>query len=337
MKRFVPILLLGLLGMPVPATAQRDAATSFDAWGYRLRSSPHAACPSAWIDMSHASPLTLVAAGDADADDDGGAAIDLPQPFRYYGEEHESVVASSNGYLAFAEGLADEDGGHWRSDCPLPAIPDNRQARFARVYALLADLERGPAGNLRWAHFTSCPRPAALGSDACTVVEWQDWKRRGAEGFVDMQVVLYHAHHEIAVQYGALDAVATDMATFGIQNAGASSAAQAGCGSSAPPPASGAVCYFDGAPLATITTVADPVDAGETAGGGSYVRGDEVELTATPNTGHAFIDWRENGIVQSVSPTYVFTGLGDRTLVARFIADGDALFASGFDPPPPDR
>ena len=56
-------------------------------------------------------------------------------------------------------------------------------------------------------------------------------------------------------------------------------------------------------------------------------------LSATPNAGHVFLDWRESGVVQSTAPDYVFTGLGDRTLVAHFLADGDALFASGFDPP----
>ncbi len=40
------VALIGLSSV-VPAHAQRDAPTSFDAWGYRQRSSPHPACPPA--------------------------------------------------------------------------------------------------------------------------------------------------------------------------------------------------------------------------------------------------------------------------------------------------
>ena len=334
MKAIVSGVLMAAALLPAPALAQRAAPASFDAWGYLMRQSPHAACPSAWIDLGTGTPLGLVAAGDADADDDGGAEIALPLPFRFYGEEQAALVVSSNGYLAFAENLDAEDGGHWRADCPLPAIPDNRHARFARVYALLADLERGPAGDLRWAHFAQCPRPAAHGADACTVVQWQDWKRRGADGFVDMQVVLYHAHREIAVQYGALDAAATADATFGIQDGGASSALLAGCGNAAPPPAFGAVCYFDGAPTVQIVTAAEPAEAGETSGAGTHVVGDSVTVVATSNPGYAFIDWREDGVPQSNTANYTFTGTTSRNLVARFAAGGDTIFTHGFDPAP---
>ena len=316
-----------------PALAQRDAPVSHDAWGYRMRSSPHLACPSAWVDMSTATPLTLTAAGDADADDDGGAAIALAQPMRFYGEPHSALVVSSNGYVAFADGTAEEDGGHWRSDCPLPAIPDNRRARFARIYAALADLERGAAGELRTSHFAQCPRPGAAGADACTVVEWHQWKQRGTTALVDMQVLLYHAHGEIAVQYGALDPGLAATATFGIQDAGARSALQVACaGSVAPPPAS-AVCYFDDAPGVQVATTVEPAAAGTTTGDGRYVRGDEVAVEATAASGWVFLDWREGGVPQSNLPTYVFTGMADRQLVARFAADGDVLFRDGFEHP----
>jgi len=251
----VRILVLLLTLVPAVAAGQRDALLPADAYGYALRRSPDPLCPSAWIDLHAGTPLGLTAAGDADADDDGGVVVALPLPFEFYGQPQSTLVVSSNGYLAFAEDLQTEDGGHWRSDCPLPAIADNRRASMARVHALLADLERGPAGDLRWAHFAECPRVSAHGADACSVVQWRDWKRIGTNGTVDMQVVLHHAHREIAVLYGALDADATQAATFGIQNAGASSAALAGCGTSAPPPAFSAVCYFDGLPPETPADV----------------------------------------------------------------------------------
>lgn len=319
------------LAASAPALAQRDAPVSHDAWGYRMRSSPHLACPSSWIDMGAATPLTLTAAGDADADDDGGVAITLPEPVRFYGEPHAALVVSSNGYIAFAEDTAQEDGGHWRSDCPLPAIPDNRHAHFARVYAALADLERGPTGTLRWAHFAACPRPGAAGPDACTVVEWHQWKQRGSSALVDMQVVLYPSQGEIAVQYGAIDPGLAATATFGIQDAGARSALQVGCAGNGAPSPSSAVCYFDDAPGVQVATVVEPAAAGTVTGDGHYVRGDEVVVEATAASGWVFLDWREAGMPLSNAPTFVFTGMVDRQLVARFVAEGDVLFRDGFE------
>lgn len=330
----IAIRFLGLLALAAstPVLAQREAPVSHDAWGYRMRATPHVVCPSSWIDIGAGTPLVLTAAGDADADDDGGAAITLPLPMRFYGESTTGLVVSSNGYLAFADGTADEDGGHWRSDCPLPAIPDNRHARFGRIYAALADLERGPAGTLRWAHFSECPRIGAGGVDACTVVEWHQWKQRGTSARVDMQVVLYHAHGEIAVQYGALDAGLAATATFGIQDQGARSALQVACAGSAAPPPSSAVCYFDDAPSVQVATAVEPPAAGTTNGDGAYVRGDDVVVEATAASGWVFLEWREGGVPQSNLPAYAFTGLADRQLVARFAAEGDMLFRNGFDP-----
>ena len=319
------------LATSAPALAQRDAPVSHDAWGYRMRSSPHLACPSSWVDMSAATPLVLTAAGAADADDDGGVAVTLPLPVRFYGESHASVVVSSNGYLAFAGDTGEEDGGHWRSDCPLPAIPDNRRARFARVYAALADLERGATGTLRWAHFAACPRPGAAGADACTVIEWHQWKQRDTAALVDMQVLLYPAQGEIAVQYGAIGPALAATATFGIQDAGARSALQVACAGSRTPSPASAVCYFDDAPSVEIATIVEPAAAGTATGDGRYVRGDEVVVDASAASGWQFLEWREAGVPQSNLAAYAFTGMADRQLVARFTADGDVIFRHGFE------
>lgn len=330
MRTRLPAALAALL-FALPAFAQREAPTGFDAFGYRLRSSPHAACPAQWVDIQAGTPLALVAAGDAAAaDDDGGAVLQLPLPMRFYGQAHAAVVVSSNGYIAFADGLDDEDGGHWRSDCPLPAIPDNRRARFARINALAADLERGALGDLRWDHFADCPRPAARGADACTVVQWLRWQRRGTQGLVDMQVVLYHASGEIAVQYGSIDAAAGAGATFGIQDGDARSALQLACGEAQPPQPASAACYFDDPPTFDIAIRVEPAEAGSTSGSGSYVVGDEVVAEALAHEGHVFLDWRENGVPVWGAPSYVFTGGVDRELVARF-GPADTIFASGFE------
>ena len=242
MKTF-PVLLC--LVVSFSALGQRTAPVPADAYGYTHLHSPDALCDGAWIDIADGSPLSLTASGMAPANDDGGAAVALPLPFEFYGQAYSGIVVSSNGYLAFADGLASEDGGHWRADCPLPAIPDNRIASFARIYALAADLERGPSGELRWSHFGTCPRAPSFGSDACTVVQWSDWRRRGLEGSLNFQAVLYHGRREVVLQYDNLDALASAQVTVGMQDAGASSAALVGCGEMPAPPSASAVCLFD--------------------------------------------------------------------------------------------
>lgn len=243
MKAF-PVLLCLLVSFS--ALGQRAAPAPADVYGYMHLRSPDALCDSAWIDIDDGTSLSLIPAGAAPANDDGAAAISLPQAFEFYGRMHAGVVVSSNGYLAFADGLAEENGGHWRADCPLPAIPDNTAASFARIYALAADLERGPVGTLRWKHFTTCPRSPSFGVDACTVIAWSDWRRRGlAEGGLDVQVVLYPGRREIVVQYGSLDAFAAAQPTVGIQDRGASSALLVGCGEGFVPEPLSAVCLFD--------------------------------------------------------------------------------------------
>ena len=78
-----------------------------------------------------------------------------------------------------------------------------------------------------------------------------------------MQVVLYHASGEIAVQYRDVDPDARAGATFGIQDGDARSALAFACGSSATPlPA--ATCYFDEPPTASIMLRAEPAGAGTT-------------------------------------------------------------------------
>lgn len=57
---------------------------------------------------------------------------------------------------------------------------------------------------------------------------------------------------------------------------------------------------------------------GSTTGGGNYVNGAPVTVTATPNTGYIFTGWKENGQTVSEDSSYTFTVSGDRNLVAVF-------------------
>ncbi len=69
----------------------------------------------------------------------------------------------------------------------------------------------------------------------------------------------------------------------------------------------------------TVMTSCSPTAGGNVAGGGTYMAGSTVTLTATANTGYVFSCWTEDGQVVSTQPTYSFTALSDRNLVANFV------------------
>jgi hypothetical protein len=71
----------------------------------------------------------------------------------------------------------------------------------------------------------------------------------------------------------------------------------------------------------TVAAQANPANAGGVTGGGSFVTGSSVTVTATANTGYTFTNWTENGTVQSTAPSYTFTLAANRHLVANFTAN----------------
>jgi len=68
----------------------------------------------------------------------------------------------------------------------------------------------------------------------------------------------------------------------------------------------------------TVVAQANPTSAGSVSGGGAFVSGSSVTVTATANSGYTFTNWTANGTVQSTSPSYTFTLATNRTLVANF-------------------
>ena len=68
----------------------------------------------------------------------------------------------------------------------------------------------------------------------------------------------------------------------------------------------------------TINTSSSPSEGGTTSGGGTKTDGDLVMVTASPNSGHSFVNWTEGGTAVSASPSYTFTVTGNRNLVANF-------------------
>lgn len=80
-----------------------------------------------------------------------------------------------------------------------------------------------------------------------------------------------------------------------------------------------AVCVADTAHF-TIDVSAAPVAGGTVTGGGSYAAVAPVTVTATANTGYAFVNWTENGNIVSTNSTYSFLAVANRVLVANFTA-----------------
>jgi Divergent InlB B-repeat domain len=68
----------------------------------------------------------------------------------------------------------------------------------------------------------------------------------------------------------------------------------------------------------TITVKPSPSADGTVSGGGTFAEGTLHAVTATPNTGHTFVHWIENGRVVSMAESYTFTLNGNVTLVADF-------------------
>ena len=69
----------------------------------------------------------------------------------------------------------------------------------------------------------------------------------------------------------------------------------------------------------TIAVEAAPAIGGTVSGGGIYVVGNSVTVTAVPNDGYHFVNWTENGsVVEDADADYTFTAACDRALTANF-------------------
>ena len=78
------------------------------------------------------------------------------------------------------------------------------------------------------------------------------------------------------------------------------------------------VANFTVAPQYSITVTANPTEGGTVTGAGNYYQGTSVTLTATANTGYAFVNWTKNGTQVSTNPTYTFTVTAAGNYVANF-------------------
>ena len=78
----------------------------------------------------------------------------------------------------------------------------------------------------------------------------------------------------------------------------------------------------------TIATSANPAAGGVVSGGGTYNYGSSCTVTASANTGYAFVKWTKNGIRVSNDPTYTFTVTANASYVAHFALNSYTIAAS---------
>ncbi len=70
----------------------------------------------------------------------------------------------------------------------------------------------------------------------------------------------------------------------------------------------------------TISANVSPANSGTVTGAGTYYEDTDCTLTATPNHGYAFDNWKQGNTVVSAEPTYTFTVTGNATYTANFHA-----------------
>ncbi len=74
---------------------------------------------------------------------------------------------------------------------------------------------------------------------------------------------------------------------------------------------------------AEIELLADPEEAGEAAGAGTYDFGEEVTVTAVAYKDYTFVNWTEDGVEVSTDESYTFEVEEDRVLTANFEKEVD--------------
>jgi uncharacterized repeat protein (TIGR02543 family) len=84
-----------------------------------------------------------------------------------------------------------------------------------------------------------------------------------------------------------------------------------------------------------VNLSSSPAAGGSTAGSGSFPTGSTVVVTSTPATGYTFVNWTDNGVIVSTSPSYQFVIAANRTLVANFKIIPTSQFAVVLSSNPP--
>ncbi|MDR4988589.1 MAG: T9SS type A sorting domain-containing protein, partial [Bacteroidales bacterium] len=76
-----------------------------------------------------------------------------------------------------------------------------------------------------------------------------------------------------------------------------------------------------------LTLLAYPAEGGTVSGGGDYIAGSQVTVSASPNPGFEFLNWRKDGVIIESAPEFQYTMPPyHHTLVAHFIPEGTPTY-----------
>lgn len=229
-------------GVAIFARGAQAPVAQSDSFGYRMVDETSGSCPYNFVDLSGEPTLTLV--GGSDAADDGRAANPLAlgpggAGVPFYGTTLNSVVMSTNGYLATA---STDDGRATNNRCEL--APADR----GRINVLFDDHVVKSGGGLRYRYFPACPRPSDVAPGiGCAVFQWTNvGLYAGAappNGSAEFQAVVYD-NGQIVNQYRLADALSGGGATVSLQDPAGTIALQYACNTEGSVPARRAVCSF---------------------------------------------------------------------------------------------
>ncbi|RLD98804.1 MAG: hypothetical protein DRI92_03340, partial [Aquificota bacterium] len=173
------------------------AAGGPDGFGYRYADSNQGgvAPTYAFHDISgFGTPLGL--------DDDDFAEVPIGFSFRFYGTDaahpntYNSVFVGSNGLLSFGSGSTDLSP----DVIPDPALPNNI------IASMWSDLRPGANGEVYYQTFNDCPYNQGVASDACLVVQYDDYEYADGSLAGTWQVILYRTGN-ILMQFEDVTAV----------------------------------------------------------------------------------------------------------------------------------
>ncbi len=328
-RRAAQCLLFGvtLVGFAAVTAQSRDEFVRPDLFGYQASTT----CPSQFVDVAATgTELTLTDS------DDGGAVLDLAASFGFYDQVHQSIVVSSNGYIAFSGSLQADSGNDFSNDCPLPAVPDQGPAVAQRLYVLHDDLEAvGASSTLTTEHFTSCPRSSdSLSDESCTVVQWTGWRPVGSAAAFDAQAILYHSSSDISLQFRNLTSTDVASATIGIQIT--ASAAMSACNRALPTVAPVCISRFGRVPpvaVADSLTVAPAASSSMLDSGALSVVANDTDAEDGQPTGEVNVAFQPSAgtLVLNSDGTFIYTHNGGTDVQDDFgytVSDSDGTVSN---------
>lgn len=256
----VACVVLLVVVLDSSAQAPSGANGTRDSFGYVVYDQTQPGCTYSFVDIrATGTPVIFTApyrdpALDPPADDDGGAAIALGAPFRFYGLQVSQLMMSTNGYLSLATSLDDDDGRDFSNDAPLPEVPGHTTSVSGQqIYGVAGRLMpyhddlAAASGSAQQQYFPVCPRASGtLAGEPCTVLQWSDWGfARGLPGTFSFQALLYHSSNAIAFQVAPADPSGGASATVGIQDSEARVGLQYAANQAGAVPAGTAVCFYE--------------------------------------------------------------------------------------------